>query len=397
MENKELLNKISNTGLALFAVGMAALGLYAFSSNKIPWDIVLTNFVFLVRFTQGALVIAILLRMASAKWGHVFYRLAFTIGLAFFPIALVMLGISFFSMDAIFFWVEEAGNKVWYNPAFYVLRDSLSFILFYGLAWMLFKSTLNGSKSDDSVSHDDSLVKTINFNQLQKGFFVVAAFMIHQTLISYDFGMTLNHEFSETVYAPFFISKSLFAGTAFITLAMIFFRKYLGVKVFKLYHFENIGQLLLGLTVVQFYMWWSQFFPIWYGNMPEETNALYLRIFSSYKPIFALMMILTFVIPFLGLIFKKVRTTTGGLAAVSSAIILGTWFDSYLTIAPALVEHHKVVKSFVLNPVNIFFTAGIIGLFLFVLIMMLKNNPQVIPSSDEEIDNDLVIAKATGW
>lgn len=387
LKESSLINRISHVLAVLFFVGLGGWLFFFITSNQLPWDIFLANFIYFLGATQGVLIIAVILRICSAKWSGVLYRLATAVSLSFFPFALAMAISIIFFKDSIFYWAQTPHHP-WNSQIFFILRFLLPMLLFYGVVFAIYKS----SNADSTLSAED-----MNSRHLFLGFLLLVTFFINQTIISWDMGMTLDPHYADTIYSLLFMAGSLMSGTAGLVILMSFLKKVSNEKMFKDDHFINIGQLLLALTMVTSYFRWSQFLTIWFSNLAEDTHAFYLKTSLNFRPVFIAMVILTVVIPFFGLIFKKVRNSEKNLSFISVSILIGFWLERYLLTAPALAHDNKAHLS-LLNPVNMIFSVGIFCGIAYLLLNYLYKNPQLLPDDDGSIDaNDTLIVNANGW
>ncbi len=394
--SKEMFSRASVISAVLFIVGMAGwLASWAIL-DKPPWGIFISLLALFTGMTQAPFVIAILLRTASAQWGARLYRLTAITALSFMPFAAIMLLIVLVARGSIIPWAAHSTDHFWYNPLFFVGRQIIYFGLFYGLTYMLFRTShLKGSQG----------ARIGNHRLMIGGLFTAVTFVLGATIFSWDLGMTLNHHYGDTIYGTYYIMTSFFAGTALVILMMTFLNRPKGENFFTPLHYRNIASLALALTIMCFYGWWSQFFPIWYANIPEETDAIYLRIFSRFGPAYGLMMVLVSVVPFISLLFKRVRETMRGLSLVAVSVLTGLWIQQYIYSAVPLIENELAADLAVLSPPNILLTLGIAGGFFFVFLRMLQRYPeayQVLPESNEngdeaEMKADYLFTQPEGW
>lgn len=394
MDYKAAFGRASVLGAALFAVGMAGwVGSWAML-DKPPWAIFVSLLALFTGMTQAPFIVAILLRTASANWGARLYRLTALIALSFLPIALIMLAVIFIARSTVIPWAGEADAHFWYHPAFFIARQLVFFGLFYGLTFWLFRtSQLKGPEGAATGNHRLLLV----------GMFTAVTFVLGATMFSWDLGMTFNHHYADTIYGVYYIMTSFFAGTALLILVMTWLNKMVGTGFFTPLHYRNLGSLATALTIICFYGWWSQFFPIWYANLPEETNAIYLRIFSRWGLAYGIMMVLVSVIPFISLLFKRVRESASGLSILAVIILTGLWIQQYLYSAAPLIEDEMAADLSVISPTNLALTAAIAGAFLFLLFRNLSRHPNAFlaPAAEDgsgtEADADYLFTQPEGW
>lgn len=393
MNYKETFKRVSAMSAVVFVAGLA-LWLASWAVlDKPPWGMFVTILALLTSITQAAFVIAILLRTASAKWGARLYRLTASAALAFMPFAVTMLIIVLLARSSIIPWSGEEEQHLWYNPIFFYLRNILYFGLFYGLTYRLLQtSQLKGTKGAEIGNH----------RLMVLGLATVVTFVYGATFFSWDLSMTLNHHYADTIFGAYYIMNAFFGGTALIILLLTFLKRVVGNDFFTPLHFRNLATLAMAMGIASVFGWWSQFFPIWYANLPEETNAIYLRIFSGWGPTYGIMMVMVSVIPLITLLFKRVRASATALSTVSVIILVGLWIQQYLSTAAPLINDGLAANLSVISLTNIALTAGILGGFSFVLLRILQRHPNMYLPEDaalahSDTEADYLFSNPEGW
>jgi hypothetical protein len=351
--------------------------------------ILLTNFIYLVGLTQGALAIAVILRLTSARWSAHFYRLAITLALAAFPLGLLMMLLIFAAQGSLLYWIGY-GDKLWHNQLFFMARNLVPFLLFYlaaGRLWL----TGNGP-----VREAWRTAETLNNRLLVTGFWLLLSFVAYQTIASWDLGMILNYHFVDTLYSVFFILGSVYGGTALLVVAMAGAQKVMGTKAFAADQFNSMAQLILALSIFWFFVWWTQFMAVWFTNLRTATEPMYLRIFA-YSPVFFASIILIAVVPFTVLIFNRARESQTAVTAVSISVLMGIWLERYLMVVPALVKQEMIPRQALLSPLNVGFTLLVFAATLLIWRAILTRYPQTLPPLDQDLVDDHLITEAIGW
>jgi Ni/Fe-hydrogenase subunit HybB-like protein len=165
---------------------------------------------------------------------------------------------------------------------------------------------------------------------------VPVAVSVH-TIVSWDFSMTLVPMWHSSIFGPYFVVGAIFSGIAALILAMALLRKFLHLEEYlKPLHFNNLGKLLLTLSLLWFYFTFAERLTAWYGNTPSEMAVFWESIRLHFAPLFWIMVVCNFVIPLPLLAIKRFRTTITGTAIASCTIIVGMWIERFLIIVPAL-------------------------------------------------------------
>jgi molybdopterin-containing oxidoreductase family membrane subunit len=166
---------------------------------------------------------------------------------------------------------------------------------------------------------------------------VPVAVSVH-TIVSWDFSMTLNPMWKSTIFGPYFVVGAIFSGIAALILAMAVLRKILHLETYlKPLHFDNLGKLLLTMSLLWFYFTFAEYITVWYNNEPHEMVVFWSKIQGPYAPLFWTMVISCFIVPMIFLGIGRLRTVTG-TALASFTIVIGMWLERFLIIIPTLAH-----------------------------------------------------------
>ena len=156
------------------------------------------------------------------------------------------------------------------------------------------------------------------------------------TIVSFDFSMAVVPMWHSTIFGPYFVAGAIFSGIAALIIAMALLRKFLHLERYLLpLHFQNLGKLLLTMSLLWGYFVFNERLVSWYGNSPHEMNVFQLTQSGAYSPLFWAMVFLNFVLPFPLLAIRRVRSITSTVIA-SCGIVIGMWLERFLIIVPSL-------------------------------------------------------------
>jgi Ni/Fe-hydrogenase subunit HybB-like protein len=330
------------------------------------WGFYITNFVFWIGLSHAGTLISAILRLANATWrrpvtrcAEVITVFALSIG-AMFPI--VHLG-----RPWLFFWLVPYPSErgIWPN-----IRSPLLWDFFAISTYLLGSGTflLLPILPDLALVRDRStgLRKKIytvlaigwrgtprQWHRLEKAMSIMAiavipvAVSVH-SIVSWDFAMAPVPMWHSTIFAPYFVAGAIFSGIAALIIAMALLRKFLHLEDYLLrMHFENLGKLLLVMSLLWVYFVFSERLTNWYGNAPSEMAVFWLTQTGRYSPLFWTMVTCNFIIPFPLLAIKKLRTITGCVIA-SIGVVIGMWLERFLIIVPSL-SHKYLPYSWAVN------------------------------------------------
>src|SRR5256886_8920226 len=186
---------------------------------------------------------------------------------------------------------------------------------------------------------------------------VPVAVSVH-TIVSFDFSMSSVPMWHSTVFGPYFVAGAIFSGIAALILAMAVLRKALHLEEYlHPVHFQNLGKLLLMMSLLWGYFTFAERLTTWYGNNSAEMAVFWETQTGAYSPLFWTMVFCNFVIPFPLLAIRRLRTITGTVIA-SSTIVVGMWIERFLIVVPSLARKNLpyTCASYRPQPVEILIT-----------------------------------------
>jgi Ni/Fe-hydrogenase subunit HybB-like protein len=327
------------------------------------WGFYITNFVFWIGLSHAGTLISAILRLANATWrrpvtrcAEVITVFALSIG-ATFPI--IHLGRPWLA-----FWLFPYPSErgIWPNIRSPLLWDffaintyllgSVTFLLLpmipdmalirdraTGLRKKIYTAAALGWRGTPKQWH-----RLESAMQIMAVAVIPVAVSVH-SIVSWDFAMAPVPAWHSTIFAPYFVCGAIFSGIAALIIAMALLRKFLHLEDYLLrIHFENLGKLLLVMSLLWFYFVFAERLTVWYGNDPAEMTVFWVTQTGSFSPLFWLMVVCNFVIPFPILAIKKLRTITGCVIA-SIGVVIGMWLERFLIIVPSL-SHKYLPYSF---------------------------------------------------
>jgi hypothetical protein len=322
---------------------LAAVGLLSFlllalgASSARAWRAYHVNWLFWTGLSQAGILFSATQVLSKSRWSHPLRRIA-EASVAFLPISFVLFLVLWLGRASIFPWVtvpvEEWPKGFWLRDWFVFGRDGVGLLVLYALSfWFVYHSLRSDRATGEELARSEE-----RLSRLAGG--LAVAYGVVMSILAFDLIMSLApHGMSNLLGAYFFMAAWLAALMA-LALTTIFWRRHLGLDSLvtpKTLH--DLGKLCFGFTVFWAYLFFSQFIVIWYGNMPEETSFMMLRIAAQpWRPIGILMVVLVFVVPFwglMGVVPKKTPAILGTFAVIS---LVGLWLDRWVFVVPSIVE-----------------------------------------------------------
>jgi len=349
-------------------------GLAALLTNGEQADVGLftVTFLFLMGISQAGIVFCAITRLTRAHWSKPYYRLAEISTLAFAPFAIIgFLLLYFYASDDLFYWLNPPpGEHIspWLNIDFLLVRHLLALGFFYGLSIYY---VLKGIRVDQSDTQGDVAAHLKKEDELYLlSPVVLIAYVLCNTFFAWDYAMMLIPHWHSTVFPIIFWFGNMFAGTAALIAFPILLRKSAN-SPFGPDQTRCLGMVLTGFTLVWFYMFWAQFFVMWFGNLPRETDGLFRQMYGHYGPYFWAMMGGCFFIPFVSFIFAFVKRSLVTMGILALCINLGIWLQKYLMIVPVFSPDNTPFNSWI----DIAAATGLLAGFIAAIILLSKRVP----------------------
>lgn len=367
---------------ALVAVGLIGFGAGLGVAPQRAWQAYLVNFLFFSGLAAAGVLFGAAMQIAKGHWGKSMHRVAQGFG-AFLPASFVLFLLLYPGHNRIFPWIANAVNHeghplptAWFNVPGLFGRGALFLAVFYGLCFVFmyfslrpdmpavvgrltgWRRSLTGwigrgfRGEEEEASRSRRVLARISV-PLALGYVIVISGM------AIDLIMTLEPGWLSVLFpAYFFVGAwlSALAGTAFMAAAL---RRYLRLDFFASHQWHDLGKLIFAFSIFWAYLWFSQYLPIWYGNMPRETVFILERYEAPWAAWSIAFFALVFVLPFLLLLWQRLKMVPGYLASVSGIILLGFWLERFNMVVPSIWHDGGVPLGWI----EVATTAGFLGLF----------------------------------
>ncbi|HXD75338.1 MAG TPA: NrfD/PsrC family molybdoenzyme membrane anchor subunit [Vicinamibacterales bacterium] len=360
--------------LAILLIGVVSLGIGAFAYQvwngigvwglnwPVFWAFDITNFVFWIGISHAGTLISAILRLVNAEWRRPVTRCAEVITV-FALIIGAMFPIVHLGRPWLFFWLTPypSEREIWPNFRSPLVWDFFAISTYLtGSSLFLYLPTIPDfalvRDKTTGLRHRIYAIlalgwtgTTKQWHRLESAMQIMAiaivpvAVSVH-TIVSYDFSMAPIPMWHSTIFGPYFVAGAIFSGIAALIIAMAGLRKFLHLEQYlHPVHFENLGKLLLMMSLLWGYFVFGERITTWYGNDVSEMTAFWQTQRLAYAPLFWTMVTVNFIVPVLILSFKKLRTITGCVVA-SFGVVVGMWLERFLIIVPTL-SHKPLAYS----------------------------------------------------
>ncbi len=388
---------------SLFMLGavLAAAGLAAFLAGLLgphpqrAWQAFLINFLLWSAMAQGAVLFAAVTHTVKARWAGPLSGLAGSFA-GFFPLSLVCFLALLIGRSHLFPWLHEDlhGKEIWLNIPFLFSRDGIGFLMLYGFGWAFLSQDLKlrlrtpGSAAGlrrllaGRLPQNDAEIQRVRNRKTMWGGLYCFAFALVLSLIGFDLVMSMDPHWISTLFGAYHFVKAFYVGLgALIILAAIVHLRQGGRAGIAAAHFHDIGKLFFAFCLLWADFFYVQLTVIWYGNIPEETSYVILRtVTPPWNALAWVVFIACFVIPFVALINRRIKTMPGAMMALCGMVILGIWLEHLLLLGPAL---NHATAELPLGVTDGLVFIGFLGLMVLAVAYTLRTFPELLPPASE--------------
>jgi hypothetical protein len=381
-------NRIPLLGAICALIGIAACALFGPGNPRQFFFSWLVSFLFFLSLALGALFFVLIQYAAQGGWGIVVRRIGETtfvmlpmMALLFLPVLLGLHDLYEWShaeavaADALLRWKQP-----YLNVPFFLTRAAIYFIAWSFIALAYYR----GSRRQDETG---DLAVSARLRRFAGPAIIVLA--LTQTFASVDWIMSLTPHWYSTIFGVYFFAGSFVGFIALLSVLSVAMRGagLLNVAV-SVEHLHDIGKLLFGFTAFWAYIAFSQFFLIWYANLPEETSWYLARIEGSWLTVSLLLMAGHFGVPFFYLMGRAVKRRGITLAIGGAWLLTMHFVDLYWQVMPTL--HPEGVRPSILD-VAAFLAVG--GCFVTATSWLMRRQA-LVPVRDPRLAESLAFENA---
>ena len=268
------------------------------------------------------------------------------------------------------------------NVPFWLIRCAV-----YLVVWVSIAKALMGLSVKQDATGDVALSRKLRY---MSGWGLLA-FALTTAFVAFDWMMALDYRFFSTMWGVWY-----FAGAALSSLSCVAIIAFALKTTGRLdgavtkEHFHDLAKLMFGFTVFWAYISYSQYFLIWYSNIPEETAFFVARKENGWQYLYYLLAFGHFVVPFLILIFRPVKKAMLLVAVIAAWLLLMQVADMVFVIRPVVyvrefAEASPGLGGIWLDAVGIL---GVIAIYTGLLIRSIGRTP-LIPTGDPRLNEAL--------
>jgi len=376
------LGRLTGIGAVLGVVGLGAAVAFAGGTAQFYFSWLVAYFYFL-SIALGALFLVLVLAVTRAAWGVTLRRVVENV-MATLPVFALLFIPIWLGRHELYAWTrpEEVaksrilqGKSPFLNEGFWFVRA-----VFYFVAWSALATFFSGQSQKQDETGDERISARLR-GAAPVG---IVLFALTSTFAAIDWMMSLEAEWYSTMFGVYFFSGSVVAILAFTPLLVRFAYAQGALRgVVTVEHLHDVGKLLFGFVIFWAYIGFSQYFLIWYANIPEETIYYMRRMAGSWLSISELLAVRHFFIPFFFLMPRAVKRRPGMLMAAAIWMLIMHFLDLHWCIMPVL---HP--EGFQLRAVDVATFCAVGGVFLAAL-GWVSSRRALVPLKDPRLPESL--------
>jgi hypothetical protein len=329
-------NRLPAIGAAAAVLGGLVCAILGAGNPKQFFFSWLVSFLFFLSLALGGLFFVLFQYAAQGGWGIVLRRIGETVFVTIPVMAVLFLPV-LLGLHDLYEWSHEEAvatdallqwKAPYLNVPFFLIRA----LLFFGIWSFIALRYYRGSRNQDATGDPAVSARLRKFAGPS-----IIVLALTQSFAAIDWIMSLTPHWYSTMFGVYFFAGSFLGFIALLSILAVAMRGAgLLDTAISIEHLHDVGKLLFGFTAFWAYIAFSQFFLMWYANLPEETIWYKVRMEGSWLTVSLFLMAGHFVAPFFYLMGRDVKRK-GATLAIGAAWLLAMHFlDLYWQVMPTL-------------------------------------------------------------
>ena len=368
-----LIRKLPVIGAVLAVLGIG--GALAFGGELRAFSY-LTGYIFWLGVALGALFFVLVFNLARASWNIALRRIVENMAMTLPMLAVLFIPVLYFMGDLYHHWLHPEGDPIlegkaaYLHVTFFLVRTAMYFVFWCGMAWFFRKHSVD----QDSDGDRQHTAKRQSF--AAPG---IAIFALTLTFASFDWIMSIDAHWFSTMFGVYYFAGANVAFYAVLAVILLWLTSTKRQKavggidrvvshqvmhgIIRADHLHDVGKMMFGFNIFWTYVTFSQYFLIWYSNIPEETLWFAHHFENGWETSFWVLGFGHFLFPFLFLISRNVKRSRLGLLAGAAWLLLMHGIDMQWLVMP-MASHGGVHAHFGVTIAEVLSFIGVGGAFV---------------------------------
>ncbi|MBV8071912.1 MAG: hypothetical protein JO270_18530 [Acidobacteriaceae bacterium] len=337
-------------------------------------------------FTIGGLGILVLNNTVGGRWG-VTARRYLEAAMRTLPFLAVMFIILLIGLKDIYPWthIDTVPNPIsqailrhkapYLNVPFFIIRSIIYFAVWAFWGYRVFRMSDKQDQTGDPSLRDRMRAFCA------PGCLVVT---LTATFAYIDWLLSADAQFFSTIYGAMLLFGDVLQTFALVITVLILTSKgdRFGGRINSVI-LHDLGNMMFAFTIFWTYLSVSQLIIVWPANLPQELNWYLVRVRGGWTVLAAIVSLVMFLIPFLGLLSQARKRDPKRLIRVAVWILCARAIDLFWIIEP----------TFRTNGFAIYWTDfvaffGVGGIWVYLYLRQLRQRP-LLPLRDARVMNPL--------
>ncbi len=353
-------------GFACFAFGLFAIG----DGGAYAWGAFLVGLVYTLALGQGGVMFAVIMTGTWGRWGRPVKRIGEAFGF-WMPVGWVLLAVFLIFGLKIYSWNPNtvltpvdlaphspeaiASKEIWLQPGFFIARQLGAVALLIVLNMVYLRASLKpdmimaqerlganapgwwNTITGGSKDLKGALAAGLKTQSFMVPFLALGYALVF-SLLAFDLIMSLSPWWFSNMFGGWVFVSSFWLALSTMGFVAMLGRDWLNLGAFvKPSVTHDIGKLMLAGCMFWAYTAYAQLLPIWYTNVPEETNFLLVRMFlPQWSWLAQVVGVTCFAAPFTILLSRGIKKMRWPFAGICGLIMLGVFFERSLLVLPSV-------------------------------------------------------------
>ncbi len=325
-------------GVVLTLVSFIGMG------NNDFWYAYTAAYMYGLSCALGALFFVMIQHITRAGWSVVVRRIAENMSATIPAFAVLFIPIAVWGGPKLLYlawWHPDpadavlAGKSGYLDPTFFYVRAVIYFAIWIALSSWFRKTSLKQDETGDPQ---------LSLKMARRAAPGLALYGFSLTFAAFDWVMSLNPHWFSTMFGLTYFAGAAMSIFALLALASLWLGKKGYLKeIINAEHYHDMGKLMFAFMVFWAYVNFSQYFLIWYANMPEETGWYADR--HGWDNMGTLLVFGHFLAPFAFLLSRNTKRNTTLLTIGCVWMLFIHWVDLIYVVVPNVVHGEHALQA----------------------------------------------------
>jgi hypothetical protein len=322
-------------GVGLLLLGATLLALFAGRQPERFYPAWLVAFTFFLTIALGCLFFVLIHTAMQGSWGVVVRRVAENAA-ATLPLFAVLFLPVVAGLHSLYHWSHADAvahdtllrfKQPYLNEPFFLARAAFYFAVWSAIALWFRRQSRRQDEGPDPAA-------AARLSRWSGALIIPLA--LTTTFAAFDWLMSLAPHWYSTIFGVYVFAGGLVAGFALMAIAAVALQRSGLLPALSSEHLHDLGKLLFAFTVFWAYIGFSQFFLIWYGNIPEETIFYRVRLAGGWRLVTIALAVGHFALPFFFLMSRSMKRNATTLVLAALWLLAMHFVDVYWLVIPSI-------------------------------------------------------------